>query len=649
MRKFISVFIFMISICFAVPAWSENLPEWRILWAALPELNVFYDGEHYVYSLSDDEIAKIQEMGERSEHFIENATGNAVDSVMKYFISKQAVTSLTDFFYLYVDEENFPDDVKAEIQRAKDIGAPYHIVAVTYRLHGESEKINSYYGLGGGRCARVRYADNASYELSETNLYPEEVWVHELQHCFEGFFGDVLGYPMANADGAETHGYENINGSWAHYYQDSLSGRVWDSETQSYIGIKSDMWQYAPGEVQKWKGHTYQLFNKAANWDEAEEFCKSLGGHLVTINNADEQKMIEIMLKSSEKKFWLQWLGGIKKDSVWQWVTGEEFNYNNFAERQPDNSGDYLQIYSWGEDYEGFWDDTDNGNQDHGFICEWDYLRQDLDLAPSITTSSLPETVTGQKYSVRLHSTGKEFISWSAEGLPSGLECSISGDITGTASQAGKYVVNITASNSEGQDRKIIILNVAKAPEPEPEQPEQEQESEQNQQQEQQEQNQIQEPEQQEQPEQESEQNQEQEQQQTETKIQTPEIITTSLKDATVGQEYFYTIRISGTWPMKCTTSGLPEGLSCNDRGEITGIPYSAGDYQVKITAENDAGSDSVTLSMYVKDPDNNPNHNTNNSGSGGSSGGGGCSTNHAGIYVIGLIFMLIYSRRVKN
>ncbi len=58
------------------------------------------------------------------------------------------------------------------------------------------------------------------------------------------------------------------------------------------------MWKYIPQDhVKIWNGHTYKIHDLAAAWPEAEAYCESLGGHLVTITTDEEQNMLLGMLR----------------------------------------------------------------------------------------------------------------------------------------------------------------------------------------------------------------------------------------------------------------------------------------------------------------------------------------------------------------
>lgn len=98
-------------------------------------------------------------------------------------------------------------------------------------------------------------------------------------------------------------------------------------------------------------GNTYIIYDISMNWTEAEEFCESKGGHLVTITSSEEQAFIEdLMDENTAKKQY--WIGARYLDGGYKWVTGEDFSYSNWDYRQPDrsvNNGlqeEYVQIFN---------------------------------------------------------------------------------------------------------------------------------------------------------------------------------------------------------------------------------------------------------------------------------------------------------------
>ncbi|MBQ9897834.1 MAG: hypothetical protein IJM44_00075 [Ruminococcus sp.] len=143
------------------------------------------------------------------------------------------------------------------------------------------------------------------------------------------------------------------------------------------------------GEKQVYSGHTYQRFDTGMTWDQAEAYCESLGGHLVTVTSEGEQKFIESML-ADEKVKNNYWLGGNLENKQLSWVTGEEVTYENWNTYQPDNydNDDCLCIPANPESafFKFGWSDINRsgvvkeenpnagfyGPENFGFICEWD-------------------------------------------------------------------------------------------------------------------------------------------------------------------------------------------------------------------------------------------------------------------------------------
>lgn len=124
----------------------------------------------------------------------------------------------------------------------------------------------------------------------------------------------------------------------------------------------------------EYRGHYYARIPISMTWEEARDYCESIGGHLATITDAEEQAFIEENLLGISSLV-ACWLGGYTKDTVdhFEWITGEPFEYTNWRHGEPNlQSEKWLHLYdSTNSDYFGLW----NNAHDYGkayCICEWE-------------------------------------------------------------------------------------------------------------------------------------------------------------------------------------------------------------------------------------------------------------------------------------
>lgn len=167
-----------------------------------------------------------------------------------------------------------------------------------------------------------------------------------------------------------------------------------------------------PKGANTYNGHSYVVYPESMTWQEAKEYCEKLGGHLVTISDADEQKFVEDLAEKFTDKT-SYWLGGYYSDSEWKWVDNTEFSYTNWDSwtdgtkeyRQPDNFyGDeyYLRFankdftYTDWKSNKGKWNDVSNEADGtsgdvplnfFGLICEWDIISQNNNTETEATVS----------------------------------------------------------------------------------------------------------------------------------------------------------------------------------------------------------------------------------------------------------------------
>ena len=117
----------------------------------------------------------------------------------------------------------------------------------------------------------------------------------------------------------------------------------------------------------------YAVYSGNMNWNAAEAYAESLGGHLVTIGSAqEEQAIINKARAAGLTRFWIGF-SDAETEGVFRWVNGEETTYTNWESGQPDNyenAEDYTEIVLISET--PYWNDNGAGSSAiDGFVIEF--------------------------------------------------------------------------------------------------------------------------------------------------------------------------------------------------------------------------------------------------------------------------------------
>ena len=167
-------------------------------------------------------------------------------------------------------------------------------------------------------------------------------------------------------------------------------------------------------------------------------------------------------------------------------------------------------------------------------------------VGPAITSPLSATTFTAAQFTYNITASGTAPITFNATGLPPGLFFSGS-TISGNPSSTGVFNVTLTATNAGGTDTQILVITVLVPP-------------------------------------------------------QAPVITSSLTANGTVNQSFSYNITASGTSPITYGASPMPAGLSFSGN-TISGIPTTAGVYNVNLTATNSAGADNKVLVITIINP----------------------------------------------
>lgn len=127
-----------------------------------------------------------------------------------------------------------------------------------------------------------------------------------------------------------------------------------------------------------WGKHHYAIYDECAEtWQEAQEYCEALGGHLAIISSQEENGALFSYMKSQNYESAYFGLSDHVEENTWCWVNEEQVEYTNWHLNEPNSENsneDYAMFYYKYSD--GTWNDGDfnestvNGGKT--FICEWD-------------------------------------------------------------------------------------------------------------------------------------------------------------------------------------------------------------------------------------------------------------------------------------
>lgn len=138
------------------------------------------------------------------------------------------------------------------------------------------------------------------------------------------------------------------------------------------------------GEIVVFSGHRYQVVGEACSWSDAAERARKMGGHLATITSAEEARFVTDITRPHLLTTWSScWLGAARRGigSKWQWITGETFDYQNWAPGEPNSNAKDASLVIWRPDGNSDlinWDDAhyvdriNKTNPNRGFVVEWD-------------------------------------------------------------------------------------------------------------------------------------------------------------------------------------------------------------------------------------------------------------------------------------
>ncbi|MGF1514936.1 MAG: DUF4347 domain-containing protein, partial [Elainellaceae cyanobacterium] len=249
---------------------------------------------------------------------------------------------------MLIDQGNNLDQITQELSQYQDLES-VHIIS-----HGASGILQ----LGNVTLDQVALAD-----------YQPDIarWGSALSES-----GDLLFYGCnlaANANGtafieqvsqitqADVAASDDLTGSAA-------LGGDWDLEVSTGAIASTLSVEAYDGTLPIYSGNTYQLTSGAKSWEAAQAEAQSLGGNLVAINDAAEERWLKQTFGGGER-LWIG-LSDRAQEGTFRWVNGDTTTYRNWAAGEP-NDYKFGGAFTAGEDYSlmnwngaGQWNDMPN-------------------------------------------------------------------------------------------------------------------------------------------------------------------------------------------------------------------------------------------------------------------------------------------------
>lgn len=181
-----------------------------------------------------------------------------------------------------------------------------------------------------------------------------------------------------------------------------------------------------------YNGNVYKLFDTPTAAESAEDYCNSIGGHLVAITSAEENAQVASLIANGKYDGYFIGANDTATEGSFVWNTGESFTYNNWKSGEPNNISpeeDTIVITKGGG-----WNDYKYYSYvlDVGFICEIE------NLTPSNATI----------YNGHLYQSFDKHFSWEQAKI--------------YCEQIGGHLATITSAD-ENEALKSLVENQAQA------------------------------------------------------------------------------------------------------------------------------------------------------------------------------------------
>jgi len=295
-------------------------------------------------------------------------------SVMAAWSADGSVTDSTDengYYSIEIDEDHFDDCILTANKMEYDEAFGWDIEVYRPRnvlpLDGGTTDFELYEtATTAGLSLIVKddegFSANVIPFANVTFDHPDLFYTEEISNYDGKAFAVIEPSDPTNTDEcfyqASVSGYEDGEGSCVDLYGWVAGSGIGGCTVVCYPDESDDEFLF----LGEFEGHHYYLSPAAVTWTDAYNFIDTLESdddeniqfYMVTIASHEEN---EFVLEHTGGGVWIGFTDQYEEGN-WEWVTGEEVTYTNWAADEPNNAGG---IEHWAEMYvDGEWNDAEN-------------------------------------------------------------------------------------------------------------------------------------------------------------------------------------------------------------------------------------------------------------------------------------------------
>ncbi|XP_063953416.1 macrophage mannose receptor 1-like isoform X1 [Lytechinus pictus] len=136
------------------------------------------------------------------------------------------------------------------------------------------------------------------------------------------------------------------------------------------------------------RDHCYKVVNNAAYFDDAEANCVSMGSHLTSVNDQEEQSFLSMRASMAERNLYIGF-HDLNSENNFEWTDGSPVTFTNWGPNQPNDWSDDGQdctFLKWEEDVEGIWDDVNCDKTRTAYVCKKAKIPGQIQPPPAVPT-----------------------------------------------------------------------------------------------------------------------------------------------------------------------------------------------------------------------------------------------------------------------